>query len=515
LNFSSFTTFCEDSKHYRTIPIVKKYIVDTFTPIQLFQLFQDEAVYLLESKDSESSWSRYSFIGLNPFLFIEENHGEFSILNEQRKTLSKSHSLTEIFENLQDHLAIKLPELDIPFVGGAVGYIGYDTVSILEKVDKHVTDDLKQQNCMFFVCETVIAFDHQEKQLYFIHYERVNGEEVEDEVHLKATYQLAEAKMNKYISKLKQKEQPEHLPLPVSAEFDVNFDEIKSNYEKSKFLEDVEKVKEYIRAGDIFQGVLSQRFEIPISTDGFSLYRILRLVNPSPYLFYIRFNDTELVGSSPERLIYIQNKHLEIHPIAGTRRRGKTNEEDLYFEEELKNDEKEKAEHYMLVDLARNDLGRVAEYGSVTTPTLMEVGRFSHVMHLISKVTARIKSDVHPIDALLSSFPAGTVSGAPKIRAMQIIQELEPTARGSYAGCVAYVGFDGNIDSCITIRTITVKNNTAYVQAGAGIVVDSVPELEWMETCNKASAMLKAIQLAEKVFNEEVNGDERATSTMY
>jgi anthranilate synthase component I len=510
LSFSSFTTFCKDSKQYRTIPIVKRYIVDTFTPIQLFQLFQDEAVYLLESKDAESNWSRYSFIGLNPFLFIEENHGEFSILNEQRKTLSKSHSITTIFENLQDHLAIKLPDLDIPFVGGAVGYIGYDTVSILEKVEKHKTDDLNQQNCMFFVCETVIAFDHHEKQLYFIHYERVNGDE--DEENLQATFQLAEAKMNKYVSKLKQKDQPEHLPLPVSDQFDVDFDEIKSNYEKSKFLEDVERVKEYIRAGDIFQGVLSQRFEIPISTDGFSLYRILRIVNPSPYLFYIRFNDTELVGSSPERLIYIQNKHLEIHPIAGTRRRGKTHEEDQYFEEELKNDEKEKAEHYMLVDLARNDLGRVAEYGTVTTPTLMEVGRFSHVMHLISKVTAKMRDDVHPIDALLSSFPAGTVSGAPKIRAMQIIQELEPTARGSYAGCVAYVGFDGNIDSCITIRTITVKNNTAYVQAGAGIVVDSVPELEWKETCNKASAMLKAIQLAEKVFNEEVSGDERTIS---
>ncbi|KKI88785.1 anthranilate synthase component I [Bacillus sp. SA1-12] len=513
MNISSYTAFCEDSKHYRTIPIVKQYIVDTFTPIQLFQLFKEEAVYLLESKDAESSWSRYSFIGINPFLFVEENHGEFSILNEQRKTISKSKSLTKIFENLQNHLAIKLPELDIPFVGGAVGYIGYDTVSILEKVEKHEIDDLKQQNCMFFVCETVIAFDHHEKKLYFIHYERVNGDE--DEVHLQAAYQLAEAKMNKYISKLKQKEQPEHLPLTVADQFEVNFDEIKSNYEKSKFLEDVEKVKEYIRAGDIFQGVLSQRFEIPISTDGFSLYRILRIVNPSPYLFYIRFNDTELVGSSPERLIYIQNKHLEIHPIAGTRRRGKTFEEDQFFEEELKNDEKEKAEHYMLVDLARNDLGRVAEYGSVTTPTLMEVGRFSHVMHLISKVTATLRDDVHPIDALLSSFPAGTVSGAPKIRAMQIIQELEPAARGSYAGCVAYVGFDGNVDSCITIRTITVKNNIAYVQAGAGIVVDSVPELEWKETCNKASAMLKAIQLAEKVFNEEVMHDERAASKMY
>lgn len=513
MNFSSYSTFCEDSAHYRTIPIVKRYTVDDITPIQLFKLYKDEAVYLLESNDVESSWSRYSFIGLNPFLFVEESLGEFSILSEQRKTLFKSNSLTTIFENLQDHLAIKLPDLDLPFVGGAVGYIGYDTVSILEKVKKHKTDDLNQQNCMFFVCETIIAFDHLEKQLYFIHYERVNGNE--DEVHLRANYQLAEAKMNKYVSKLQHKGQSEDIPLTVSEQYDVNFDEIKSNYKKSKFLEDVEKVKEYIRAGDIFQGVLSQRFEIPIETDGFSLYQVLRIVNPSPYLFYIRFNDTELVGSSPERLIYIHNKHLEIHPIAGTRRRGRSVEEDGYLETELKNDEKEKAEHYMLVDLARNDLGRVAEYGSVTTPQLMEIGRFSHVMHLVSKVTGKLRNEIHPIDALLSSFPAGTVSGAPKIRAMQIIQELEPAARGSYAGCVAYVGFDGNIDSCITIRTITVKNNIAYVQAGAGIVVDSVPELEWKETCDKASAMLKAIQMAEKVFTKGGKSDERATSRMH
>ncbi len=366
---------------------------------------------------------------------------------------------------------------------------------------------------MFFVCETIIAFDHHEKQLYFIHYERVNGDDAPE--HLKAIYQFAEAKLNKYVSKLNQQVQPDNLSIDGINEFQVDFTKIRSNYEKSKFLSDVERVKEYIRAGDIFQGVLSQRFEIPIKTDGFSLYRILRMVNPSPYMFYIRFNDTELVGSSPERLIYIQNKHLEIHPIAGTRRRGKTVQEDLFFEEELKNDEKEKAEHYMLVDLARNDLGRVAEYGSVTTPTLMEVGRFSHVMHLISKVTARLKDDVHPMDALLSSFPAGTVSGAPKIRAMQIIQELEPTARGSYAGCVAYVGFDGNIDSCITIRTITVKNNIAYVQAGAGIVVDSVPELEWKETCNKASALLKTIQLAEMVFTKGGLQDEKVVSSLH
>ncbi|MFC0271605.1 anthranilate synthase component I [Metabacillus herbersteinensis] len=513
MNISSFASFAEDSKHYQTIPIIKKYFVDTFTPIELFQLFKEEAVYLLESKDEESNWSRYSFIGLNPFLFIEEKNGEYLILNEQRQVIAKSTSLTGIFGKMQTYLSIKLPDLQIPFVGGAVGFIGYDTVSILEKVEKHPNTDLGQQNCLFFVCETVIAFDHEDKQLYFIHYERVK--ENEHESNLKAIYHYAEAKLNKYYTMLNQKEQTDSLLLPIVGVHEVNYEAIQSNYQKDKFLEDVEKVKEYIRSGDVFQTVLSQRFEIPITSDGFSLYRILRIVNPSPYMFYIRYHETELVGSSPERLIHIQDKSLEIHPIAGTRRRGRSEEEDEALAAELLNDEKEKAEHYMLVDLARNDLGRVAEYGTVKTPVLMELGKFSHVMHLISKVTARLQETIHPIDALLASFPAGTVSGAPKIRAMQIINELEPTARGCYAGCVAYVGFDGNVDSCITIRTITVKNNVAYVQAGAGIVADSVPELEWKETCNKASALLKSIQIAEEIFGKEGTNHERTASKMH
>ena len=224
------------------------------------------------------------------------------------------------------------------------------------------------------------------------------------------------------------------------------------------------------------------------------------MVNPSPYLFYIKSDDVEIIGSSPERLINIQEDHLEIHPIAGTRRRGRTPEEDELLAQELLHDEKEKAEHYMLVDLARNDIGRVSKFGTVNTPVLMELGRFSHVMHLISKVTGVISETVDPIDALLAAFPAGTVSGAPKIRAMQILSELEPTARNLYAGTIAYIGFDGNIDSCITIRTIVLKDGVGFIQAGAGIVADSVPELEWKETLNKASALIKTIELAHKMF---------------
>jgi anthranilate synthase component 1 len=262
-------------------------------------------------------------------------------------------------------------------------------------------------------------------------------------------------------------------------------------------------VKEYITAGDVFQTVLSQRFQVPITIKGFDLYRVLRFVNPSPYLFYIKLNDCEIVGSSPEKLIQVTNGHLEIHPIAGTRRRGKTKDEDQKLGDELLQDEKEQAEHYMLLDLARNDIGRVAKYGSIKVPMVKELHYFSHVMHLVSKVTGVIRDNVEPVEALLASFPAGTVSGAPKVRAMQIIQELEPVARNAYAGTVAYIGFDGNIDSCITIRTAILKDQTAYVQAGAGIVADSVPELEWKETINKASAVIKAIQLAEKTFSRE------------
>lgn len=511
---TDFASFKEDSGQFRTIPVIKSFQVDTFTPIQLFKVFEDEAVYLLESKDAESSWSRYSFIGLNPFLFIEEEKNRYCVRSKQRQTLHESSSLKEIFKWMDAYLKVKVPDLDIPFAGGAVGYLGYDSVTMFERVPQHRHQDLSFKKCLLFVCSTMIAYDHQDKKLSFIQYERLTGKESEEGI--RAVYGMAEAKISQLISKLGEKRDFHDLMLSPTDQAAVSFEGVDSNFEKEDFLEAVEKIKEYIRSGDIFQGVLSQRFEIPVTAGGFDLYRMLRVVNPSPYMFYIKFDGTELIGSSPERLIYVQNGYLEIHPIAGTRKRGKTEEEDLLLEEDLRQDEKEKAEHYMLVDLARNDIGRVAEYGSVKTPVLMELGRFSHVMHLISKVTGQLKSSTHPIDALLSSFPAGTVSGAPKVRAMQILQELEPTARNAYAGCIAYIGFDGNIDSCITIRTIALQGGKAYVQAGAGIVADSKPELEWKETRNKASALIKTIELAEKVFGQkEGDGNERVAEQMH
>jgi anthranilate synthase component I len=501
MNNSEITSFLSDAVQYKTIPIVKRFFVDTVTPIQLFQNLENEASFLLESKDDESSWSRYSFIGLKPFLFIQENNGVFSMKNENQQKIMKKNSLKDAFEWVEEHLALKKVELDIPFSGGAVGYLGYDSISTFEKVDENPNKDLTIERQQFFFCETIIAYDHHSREMIFVHYVRLNGDE--NEHSKKAVLEHAHSKINMYLSKVLQTNYHQELILENEGVADVSFDGVKSNYEKDKFIDDVLKIKEYIAAGDIFQAVLSQRFEIPVKVTGFQLYRVLRTVNPSPYLFYIKIDDLEIVGSSPERLIKIDNSHLEIHPIAGTRRRGKTKLEDEELGVELMNDTKEQAEHYMLVDLARNDIGRVAKYGTVQTPVLMELGRFSHVMHLISKVTGVLSEEVDPIDALIAAFPAGTVSGAPKIRAMQILNEMEPTARNLYAGTIAYIGFDGNIDSCITIRTIILKDGVAYVQAGAGVVADSVPELEYEETRNKASALIKTIQIAQKTFREQ------------
>ncbi|RFB16969.1 anthranilate synthase component I [Bacillus sp. HNG] len=501
MNTYNFSSFESDAKQYRTIPIVKRFLVDTLTPIQIFQNLKNEASFLLESKDHESDWSRYSFIGLKPFLFMNEKNGHYYVKNENQQSLVKKQTMKEAFNWIKDYLVLKPLDIEIPFYGGAVGYIGYDAISTFEKVEEHPNNDLNMERYQFFFCETILALDHHSRELIVVHFIRLNGGE--DKRIQKAVFEHANSKINMYLSRIIQnKEQSEMLLLPKLHEI-PNVTDIKTNFEKQDFLDAVNKIKDYISAGDIFQAVLSQRFEIPVSVSGFQLYRVLRMVNPSPYLFYIKINDIEIVGSSPERLIKIHNKHLEIHPIAGTRRRGKTKEEDEALATELLQDEKEKAEHYMLVDLARNDIGRVSTFGSVKTPVLMEVGRFSHVMHIISKVTGELDEKIDPLDALLAAFPAGTVSGAPKIRAMQILSELEPTARNLYAGAIAYIGFDGNIDSCITIRTAIIKDGVAFVQAGAGIVADSVPEHEWMETVNKASALIQTIQLAQEAFEKE------------
>ncbi|WP_078553278.1 anthranilate synthase component I [Bacillus alkalicellulosilyticus] len=496
---TSKSSFATDSTSYQTIPVVGHFFADTVTPIQLFQQLQAEATFLLESKDEQSPWSRFSFIGLNPFLYLTEQNGTYSVSDKEGKELFQEPDFQSAFEKTLAHVNVKPIDVPIPFRGGAVGYIAYDAVETFEPVLS--TEGNGEEKIHFVFCETIIAYDHIKKELYIVNHASAGSTAEEND----AIYQAAVQKVNRLVEKITEMKQDHKLFGPPQISDDVSFDEIISNYEKDKFLADVEKIKEYIRAGDIFQAVLSQRFERSITVEALDIYRVLRMINPSPYLFYVKVNGYEIVGSSPERLVQIQDGHVEIHPIAGTRPRGKTQKEDAELAEDLLADEKERAEHYMLVDLARNDIGRVAKYGSVETPVLLEIGKFSHVMHIISKVTGKLAPTVHPLEALTSSFPAGTVSGAPKIRAMEILHEIEPTKRGIYAGAIAYLGFDGNIDSCIAIRTMVIKDKKVYVQAGAGVVADSVPEKEWEETRNKAKALIKAIEVAEAMFgkNEE------------
>ncbi|MBM7701726.1 anthranilate synthase component I [Metabacillus iocasae] len=498
-----YTSFLKDSTNFLTIPIIKKLFVDTVTPVDLFQTVKDEAVYLLESNDESSPWSNYSFIGINPFLYLKEEQGSYIVKNKQKEPIGSFSSFKEAFNHVQHSLKVKVPDSDVPFKGGAVGFMSYDAVTQIEKVQPHAQNDLHMATFDFMYCETMLAYHHSKKELSIIHYVCLDGNETE--VEKKTKYEAARVKINQLVEKIAESKQSK-IPLMFSSEQrEVSFENVISTYEKADFMNDVEKIKEYIKSGDVFQAVLSQRFQLPTEVAGFDIYRVLRMINPSPYLFYVKVDGVELIGSSPEKLIQIENGHLEIHPIAGTRRRGKNDEEDQHLYEDLINDEKERAEHYMLVDLARNDIGRVAQYGTVQTPVLMQQVKFSHVMHLISKVTGRLNPSVHPIDALLSAFPAGTVSGAPKVRAMQILNEIEPVARNVYAGTIAYLGFDGNIDSCIAIRTIVLKDKQAYVQAGAGVVADSKPELEWKETRNKASALIKTIQLAQQIHEKKEN----------
>lgn len=474
---------------------MRSYFFDTTTPIQIFQNLGKRASFLLESSDQESKWSRYSFIGSDPIYSLVERHGKFSVIDSEGKTVLTRNGFQEGVDALFQIMKPKTIETDFPFYGGAVGYIGYDSISQFDKVPQHPKRDEGIPLYHLHVCENLLIYDHHLKRLTVTHNARIDGEDNLNEIYdngFSVIDELAE------LSSLPI--QTDAIYIPDNLDDEVDFSQVTSNYPKEKFLADVEKIKNYILEGDVFQTVLSQRFEKEISIQGLDLYRVLRIINPSPYMFYLKMDDIEIIGSSPEKLVQVRDGKVEIDPIAGTRKRGRTEEEDLALEKELLLDEKERAEHYMLVDLARNDVGRVSKYGSIEIPQLMEIGRFSHVMHIVSRVTGVLSPSFTSLDAVIASFPAGTVSGAPKIRAMQILQELEPTPRSIYSGAIGYIGFDGNIDSCIAIRTMVVKDGKAFIQAGAGVVADSVPEKEWEETRNKASALIKAIQVAEAIF---------------
>jgi anthranilate synthase component 1 len=491
---------------YSFIPISSKIWSDNLTPIRLFQQMKEKYSFLLESVEGGEKWARYSFIGNKPFMLFSVRQGQAYIkrfdnqTNEEKVDGDPIQILKGLLKEYQMPKGLKLPR----FTGGAVGYIGYDAINIIEDIPDHRLNQLQQDQVRLMFCDEIVAFDHLQQEITFISHLRVQPDQTDQGI--KVGYEAKCREISNRIQEIFEKVEQDRFQLfhiPESKP-EAEWTGVQSNFKKEEFIEAVERVKEYIRAGDVFQTVLSQRFSVDIHTDPFNLYRVLRTVNPSPYLYYLDLGDDyQLIGSSPERLVQLDEGKVETNPIAGTRPRGKTEQEDEALADELLADEKERAEHHMLLDLGRNDIGKIAEFGSIKVSKQMEIEKFSHVMHIVSTVEGQIRSEADAIDCLFSCFPAGTVSGAPKIRAMEIIAELENEARHAYSGAIGYFSFSGNMDSCITIRTIVVHKGKAYIQAGAGIVADSVPENEWQETRNKARAMLVAIQLAESIFNSQ------------
>lgn len=474
----------EDFERLRTeyplVPVWQEIAADLETPVSAFlKVVKDRPGFLLESVEHGERWGRYSFIGLDPYLVMKTINGSVEWEGLPPKGLGESNPADLVRAVLSWYSVPENQELP-PLYAGAVGYIGYDFVRYLEDLPSRLTADVNSPGLLLMFPGTILAFDHLRQRVMVI----VN-------VTSDSSYDQAVARVND-VAKLLGSGLP-YEPLQID-EAEVNVPP--SSMSKQEFVSAVETAKEHIFAGDIFQVVLSHRFSQPIGCDPFDVYRVLRLINPSPYMFFIRHPQIVVAGSSPEPLVKVEGRKVIQRPIAGTRPRGSTPEEDLRIEEEFVKDQKERAEHVMLVDLARNDIGRVARYGTVEVEELMIVERYSHVMHLVSQVSGELAEGRSALDALYASFPAGTVSGAPKIRAMELIDELEPTARGPYAGVVGYFGFSGNLDTCIALRTAYVVDGIVHIQAGAGIVADSVPEREWDETINKARALLTAVAYA-------------------
>jgi anthranilate synthase component 1 len=486
--FPTKDEFLKKAQQGNLIPIYREIVADMETPVSAYRKVCDgRYAFLLESVEGGENIGRWTFLGTNPLAVFRSKGEEIEIAyaNGRKESFCDAMPLDRLREVLHHYTYVEDNDLP-PFCGGAVGYVSYDEVKHLEPVGSRTPDDLKVPDVFFMVSDTLVIFDHVRHRAKIL-----ANAHIDDRTPALEAYEEAIRKIANIYQKLQR-------PAPRNDQT-VNMSSVamKSNFTHDEFAAVVEKGKEYIQAGDVFQVVLSQRFSVSISCDPFDVYRALRAVNPSPYMFFLKLDDIRIAGSSPEILVRLTGKEVQVRPIAGTRRRGNSVEEDAEMERELRADPKEIAEHVMLVDLGRNDCGRVCEHGSVHVDDLLTVERYSHVMHLVSNVVGEIQPGMDCFDVFKAAFPAGTVSGAPKIRAMQIIDELEPVSRGAYAGSVGYFSFNGNLDSCITIRTILMKGDVAYIQAGAGIVADSVPDLEFKETVNKASAMIKAIEMAE------------------
>lgn len=485
-----FEAFQQLAKQGNMVPIYRQLVADTLTPLTAYsQLQWGDSSFLFESVVGGEQVGRFSFLGADPFLQFEVFGNEVVIT---RDGVSESHTSTDPlgeFEQLvSSYEAPHLPGLP-RFCGGAVGYFGYDVVRYTEHLPNAPADDRQLPDLAFAFYDRMVIFDQIRKTILVVVNSRTTGAD------LRVLYDRACERIDETCRQLQRGTANLQLTdINVKVEPRIPW---KSNFTRAEFEQSVAKCQEYIRAGDIFQVVISQRLQLETSARPIDIYRALRIVNPSPFMFLLRTPRVNLVGASPEIMVRVEEGEVTIRPLAGTRRRGQTEEEDLRLEQELLADPKERAEHVMLVDLARNDVGRVAQYGSVTLSDVMKVERYSHVMHITSNVTGQLAPGRSALDALRAGLPAGTVSGAPKVRAMQIIDEIEPHRRGPYAGAVGYLDFTGNMDTCIALRTLVMIGQTAYVQAGAGIVADSVPAEEYQETLNKAKGLLTAIEIAQ------------------
>jgi len=491
----SFSQFKRLAKKGNLLPVYKEILADMETPVSAFtKVGMGRYAYLLESVEGGEKLGRYSFLSSRPALIFESKGRKVTLslgVPGVRRVIETDNPLEELRKIMQRYKPVKVEGLP-RFYGGAVGYIGYDMVKFIEDIPSTNPDDLDLPDCKFIFTDNILIFDHIAhtiKVVSCVHLDREGK-------GLKTSYDEACSKIEGLIAELRKKPKKRPRVRQLRGSKIVTG----SNFTRMGFEKIVNRAKEYIRAGDIIQTVLSQRLQMKVSAHPFDIYRALRVINPSPYMYFLSLGGVNIVGSSPEILVRQEGRRVEVRPIAGTRPRGKDELEDKKLERELLKNPKERAEHLMLVDLGRNDLGRVCEYGSVEVPELMVIERYSHVMHIVSGVVGKLKRGMDSFDVLRACFPAGTVSGAPKVRAMEIIEELENLRRGPYAGAVGYFSFQGNMDMAITIRTILIKGKEAFLQAGAGIVADSIPKNEYYETLNKAKALCEAIEMAEKGF---------------
>lgn len=494
LSPNTFEDFLAETSKGNVVPVVRSVLADLHTPVGAFLRVADNAeqAFLLESIEGGERLARYSFLAANPFMTVRSHNSQTILEKDGSRKLYPDRTLVEFLrKHFARHKLARREKLP-PLCGGAVGFVAYDATRWFEKVlDDGAKTDKNDAVWMFF--RNILVFDRLKQRIEIVSIV-FTDEAKDDEAKLRKLYDEAVEETAKLEKILQENSLPivstEKREKPESKQFT-------SNWKKADYLEAVEKIKNHILAGDAYQVVLSQKFKRQTSAEPINIYRALRTTNPSPYMFFIKLGTETLIGASPEMLVRCNGKKLEYRPIAGTRKRGSTETEDWILAEDLRSDMKEISEHIMLVDLGRNDLGRVSEYGSVEVAELMKIEKYSHVQHLVTSLKSRLKTGLDRFDALASCFPAGTVSGAPKVRAMQIIDELEPSKRGVYAGAIGYIDYAENLDTCIAIRTIQFADGEASIQAGGGIVADSVPEKEYEETINKARALVNAIEMAE------------------